>query len=217
MGYPRRALRLLECARAIVTEHGGVVPSDVVVLRALPGIGEYTAAAVAAFAYGQRALVLDTNVRRVLGRVIAGIALPAPHLAAAERAAAAAVLPQDSAPIWSVAVMELGALVCTARSPRCDDCPVATMCAWRAAGYPADQHADRRSTQAWAGTDRQVRGRIMAALRAAALPVPLADLSVVCDDETQWQRSLAGLVDDGLIEVVHDPMGAGFGRLPDSQ
>src|SRR5699024_7533801 len=167
LGYPRRALRLREAARAISTEHTGVVPADEPTLRTLPGVGDYTAAAVAAFAYGQHAVVLDTNVRRVLARAVAGPALPPPSPRRSEVELAAALLPDDGAAAarFSVAVMELGALVCTARSPECAQCPLVRQCAWVAAGRPEDEHAHRRRTQAWHGTDRQARGRVMAALR----------------------------------------------------
>jgi len=201
LGYPRRALRLQECARAIVERHGGEVPDDEVALRALPGIGEYTAAAVRAFAFGRRAVVLDTNVRRVLARAVGGTALPAPGQTRAEVARADAVAPLEPARAarWAVASMELGALVCTARSPRCEECPVAQTCAWRAAGSPPDAHAHRRRTQPWHGTDRQVRGRIMALLREAIAPVPAAAVEAVWPDRTQRDRCLDSLVADGLV------------------
>ncbi|MCL1870537.1 MAG: A/G-specific adenine glycosylase [Promicromonosporaceae bacterium] len=208
LGYPRRALRLQECARAVVERHGGQVPDDEAALRALPGIGEYTAAAVRAFAFGRRSVVVDTNVRRVLARAVTGVALPAPHPTAAERAVATAIVPDDdaAAALWAAASMELGALVCTARSPRCGACPVADLCRWRAEGYPADEHAHRRRTQAWHGTDRQCRGRIMAALRAADdLPRAAVDASVGAGaDPAQVTRCLAGLVEDGLVEQAPD-------------
>ena len=218
LGYPRRALRLQECARAVVERHGGAVPDDDEALRALPGVGEYTAAAVLAFAFGRRSVVVDTNVRRVLARAVGGTALPAPSPTAAERALAAAVVPDDDAGAarWAAASMELGALVCTARSPRCPACPVADLCAWRAAGSPPDAHAGRRRTQAWHGTDRQCRGRIMAVLRGtagsvdreamdAALARPGAAAgggarSAAAPDAAQVTRCLAGLVEDGLVE-----------------
>ncbi len=205
LGYPRRALRLQECARALVERHDGVVPDDEVALRALPGIGEYTAAAVRAFAFGRRSVVVDTNVRRVLARTIGGTALPAPSPTAAERVVAAAVVPEhdDEAAAWAASSMELGALVCTARSPRCGDCPVADLCAWRLAGYPDDEHAHRRRTQAWHGTDRQCRGRIMAVLRRSddAVPRDALDAALATDpQDAQVTRCLAGLIEDGLIE-----------------
>ncbi|MDM7855249.1 HhH-GPD family protein [Cellulomonas alba] len=208
LGYPRRALRLQECARAIVERHGGEVPDDAEALRALPGVGEYTAAAVLAFAFGRRAVVLDTNVRRVLARSVGGEALPSPSQTRGEVARADAVAPHDPARAarWAVASMELGALVCTARSPRCDACPVAAACAWRATGCPPDAHAHRRRTQAWHGTDRQARGRIMALLREAMGPVPAAAVEAVCPDRERRERCLASLVADGLV-VSHPASG----------
>lgn len=206
LGYPRRALRLQECARAIVERHGGEVPRGEEALRALPGVGEYTAAAVTAFAHGRRAVVVDTNVRRVLARAVGGTALPAPSYTAAERATAATVAPpgDEDAVLWAAASMELGALVCTARAPRCGACPVRDACAWRRAGRPGDEHAARRRTQAWAGTDRQVRGRVMAALRDAPGPVPRGVVAEVWHDAAQLDRCVASLVEDGLVEQVDD-------------
>lgn len=206
LGYPRRALRLLECARTVVERHDGALPTQEAELLALPGVGSYTAAAVVAFAHGRRAVVLDTNVRRVLARTLEGEALPAPHLTSAETARAAQVVPDDDAlaSAWNAAVMELGALVCTARSPACETCPVRDQCAWRREGMPADGHAHRRRRQTWHGTDRQVRGRVMAALRAADHPVPADHLAGTTPDAEQLRRVLAGLVTDGLVEPVVD-------------
>lgn len=225
LGYPRRALRLIEAARAVVERHDGELPEDLDALLALPGVGEYTAGAVLAFAHGRRALVLDTNVRRVLARAVGGASLPAPGLTRAERERARELLPADDAEAaeWSVAVMELGALVCTARDPRCRECPWRERCAWLAAGRPADEHAARRRTQAWHGTDRQARGLVMAQLRAAddgeALPreALLGAASVAgahrgaAADPAQPARALAGLLADGLIATDDD--GATY-RLP---
>ena len=162
----------------------------------------FTAAAVTAFAHGRRAVVVDTNVRRVLARAVSGTALPAPSYTAAERRLATLVAPVDDgdAALWAAASMELGALVCTARSPRCDECPVADLCAWRAAGSPPDEHAARRRTQAWEGTDRQARGRVMAELRQAADPVDRSLLTSLWHDPGQLDRAIAGLVEDGLAE-----------------
>ena len=206
LGYPRRALRLQDCARAIVERHGGLVPQDEPSLLALPGIGTYTAAAVVAFAFGGRSVVVDTNVRRVLARTLGGDALPAPSLTAVETARAAAIVPLDAADAatWAASSMELGAVVCTARAPRCDACPVAGLCAWRAAGYPPDEHAARRRTQAWAGTDRQVRGKVMAVLRDAHGHVPRERVALVWPDVDQLARCIAGLVEDGLVEQTDD-------------
>jgi A/G-specific adenine glycosylase len=200
LGYPRRALRLHQAATIIDRDHAGEVPSSYQLLRSLPGVGDYTAAAVLSFAYGERALVLDTNVRRVLGRLYGGAAQPAPAVSAAERQMAEAVLPAlaVTAARWSVAVMELGALVCSARAPACERCPVVEQCTWRQAGSPPDAGPARRG-QRYAGTDRQCRGRILAVLREADGPVPCAEVEAVWSDGPQRQRALASLLDDGLV------------------
>ncbi len=219
LGYPRRALRLIEMARTVVEQHGGVLPEDTASLLALPGVGPYTAGAVLAFAHGRRALALDTNVRRVLARAHAGTALAPPTLTRAETARADALQPASDAEgsAWSAAVMELGALVCTARAPRCGQCPWRERCAWLAAGQPADEHASRRRTQAWHGTDRQARGLVMARLREAPVGAVVgrevllraaalagarggeASGRAGTADRDQPQRALAGLLADGLI------------------
>jgi A/G-specific adenine glycosylase len=203
LGYPRRALRLHDAATAVVTQHGGEVPSSYDDLLALPGVGPYTAAAVAAFAFGGRHAVLDTNVRRVLARAVSGQQQPAPHLSAAERTLADALVP-DEPPVaarWAVAVMELGALVCTARDPRCRECPLVGQCAWQSNGQPAYE-GPRRSPQAFAGTDRQVRGLLMAVLRDSPGAVPGAALDAVWVDAEQRGRALAGLLADGLVVAL---------------
>jgi A/G-specific adenine glycosylase len=203
LGYPRRALRLHAAATAIVERHGGEVPDSPDELLALPGVGAYTAAAVSSFAFGQREAVLDTNVRRVFARVVGGEQFPSATVTRAERELAGALLPIRDAHRWAAATMELGALVCTARSPRCDECPVADLCRWRAAGYPAYDGPARRG-QAWHGTDRQCRGRLMAVLRDAPGPVPKATLDLVWADAPQRERALDGLVADGLVEPLAD-------------
>jgi A/G-specific adenine glycosylase len=203
LGYPRRALRLHAAATAIVERHDGQVPDTYDELLALPGVGDYTAAAVAAFAFGQRQVVLDTNVRRVLARAIGGEELPRPSVTRAERDRALAVLPDDepTAATWSVAVMELGALVCTATEPRCTACPVAAQCAWAAAGRPAYAGPPRK-VQTWAGTDRQCRGRLLAVLRDAEGPVHRTALEAAWSDVAQRDRALDGLLADGLAAQV---------------
>lgn len=202
LGYPRRALRLYSTATAIVERHDGRVPDQYDDLLALPGVGEYTAAAVASFAYGQRHVVLDTNVRRVLARAVSGRPTAGASATGAERALATALLPQAGAAQWSVAVMELGALVCTANSPRCEVCPIADTCAWRLAGSPPPV-GPRPRGQRWTGTDRQVRGRLMAVLRGTSGPVSEAELEPAWpDDAVQRERALDSLVADGLIEPV---------------
>ena len=203
LGYPRRALRLHAAATAIVERHGGEVPEAYDDLLALPGVGDYTAAAIASFAFGRRHVVLDTNVRRVLARAAGGVELPAPAVTRAERDRATALLPDDAATAatWAVATMELGALVCTARSPRCPVCPIADRCAWHLAGHPPYDGPPRRG-QAWAGTDRQCRGRILALVREEHAPVAADRLRDVWPGDEQRERCLAGLVADGLLAEV---------------
>jgi A/G-specific adenine glycosylase len=200
LGYPRRALWLHACAVAIAERHGGVVPADVDELLALPGVGPYTARAVAAFAYGVRVPVVDTNVRRVLARAVDGQAEPGPPSATRDLAAMSAVLPADEteARLFNAGAMELGALVCSARSPRCDDCPLAAVCAWRAAGYPAYDGPRRPVQKKYEGSDRHVRGLIMRELRGAHVPVTDAELAGLWPDAVQLARALAGLLADGL-------------------
>lgn len=203
LGYPRRALRLHAAAVAIVERHGGVVPDAYDDLIALPGIGDYTAAAVASFAYGRRHVVLDTNVRRVLARAVGGVELPGASVTRAERDRATEVVPDDdaTAATWAVAVMELGALVCTATSPRCSACPISDRCAWLRAGRPA-YDGPARKAQTWAGTDRQCRGRLLAVLRDSDGPVHRSALDAAWHDETQRDRCLASLLADALVAQV---------------
>src|SRR5215475_5451711 len=198
LGYPRRAIRLHASAQLMVERHAGQVPASVTDLRALPGIGSYTAAAVASFAFGQRHAVLDTNVRRVLARLVSGQGQPRPAQSAAEVALAESLLPADGrdAARWSVGVMELGALVCTASRPDCGSCPVADQCAWLRLGRPAAQPG--RVAPAYTGSDRQCRGALLAVLRAAAGPVPAVVLAEAWHDSGQRARSLAALIADGL-------------------
>ncbi|MCZ7458761.1 A/G-specific adenine glycosylase [Streptomyces sp. WMMC940] len=205
LGYPRRALRLHGAAVAITERHDGDVPSEHAQLLALPGIGEYTAAAVASFAYGQRHPVLDTNVRRVFARAVTGVQYPPNATTAAERRLARALLPDDEpkAARWAAASMELGALVCTARNEDCGRCPVAGVCVWRLAGKPAHDGPPRRG-QTYAGTDRQVRGKLLAVLRESVRPVPRAVLDRVWDEPVQRARALDGLVSDGLVEPLEN-------------
>ena len=201
LGYPRRALNLHAAAVAITERHGGVVPDDVNDLLALPGIGDYTARAIAVFAYGHRHPVVDTNVRRVLARAVDGVAEPSAPSARRDLAAMEAQLPTDieESCIANAAIMELGAIVCTARSPKCGECPLIDSCAWRAAGYPAFEGVRRPVQKKFEGSDRQVRGKIMAELRASDIPVTGAEIVLVWADAVQRERSLAGLLRDGLV------------------
>ncbi|MBK8461978.1 MAG: A/G-specific adenine glycosylase [Nigerium sp.] len=203
LGYPRRAQRLHAAATAIRDDHAGRVPDDVGALRALPGIGEYTAAAIASFAYGRRALVLDTNVRRVLARLESGRAFAPNHLTRAERERAQRWVPEtpDAAAAWAAASMELGALVCGAENPRCGECPVSSHCAWLAAGRP-DWDGPARRGQSYAGTDRQCRGVLLAGLRESDAGVPTDVLLARWPaDPGQARRALDSLLADGLARV----------------
>jgi A/G-specific adenine glycosylase len=200
LGYPRRAIRLHAAAGAITDRHHGEVPDSYDALAALPGVGDYTASAVLAFAFARRQAVLDTNVRRVLARLVSGVELPPPSVTAAEKVVAVGLLPDDepTAATWSVALMELGALVCTAGSPDCGACPVSRACAWRGAGYPAYDGPPRRG-QAWAGTDRQCRGRLMALARETEGSVPLSAMERAWPGADQRRRCLTSLLADGLL------------------
>src|SRR3954447_7368356 len=203
LGYPRRTLRLHAAATAIVDRHGGEVPSSYDDLIALPGVGDYTAPAIASFAFGRRHVVLDTNVRRVLGRAVDGVALPAATVTRQERELAAGLLPDDgpTAAAWAVATMELGALVCVASAPACGRCPVSDACAWRAAGKPAYDGPPRRG-RTYAGTDRQCRGRLLGVLRDSHEPVHRSRLEAAWSIAEQRERCLLWLVADGLVEAV---------------
>ena len=225
LGYPRRALRLKECAQTLVDAWDGAVPRSVDSLLALPGIGDYTARAVAAFAYGAAVPVVDTNVRRVYARAVLGRPVARPQKA--ELAWVAELLPDaDAAPdasasgapanpeaaVFSAGLMELGALVCTATSAACGECPLRDDCAWLVAGSPAptaDELA-RRKVQKFEGTDRQVRGKIMKVLREADAPVPQSAIDVVWPDDAQRSRALYSLLEDGLAAQDAD----GRFRLP---
>ena len=205
LGYPRRALRLHAAAVVMVQRHQGEVPHTHEELLALPGVGTYTAAAVASFAFGVPAAVVDTNVRRVLARVVEGAGQAGLSRSGADRAdlaLATALLPAepDVARVWSVAVMEVGALVCSARAPRCPSCPVEDLCAWRQAGRPAYEGPVRRA-QPFLQTDRQCRGAILSVLREASGPASAAEVQAAWPaDDTQRERCLDSLVADGLAE-----------------
>lgn len=205
LGYPRRALRLHAAATAIAEQHDNVVPADYDDLIALPGVGDYTAAAIASFAYGRRHVVLDTNVRRVFARAVSGMEFPTTSPTRAERDLATSLLPEDEATAarWAVAVMELGALVCTAKEARCGACPVESRCEWVAAGRPSHDGPPRKG-QAWAGTDRQCRGRLMAVLREAEGPVHATSLVSAWDRSEQREKCIDSLLADGLMVRAGD-------------
>ena len=199
LGYPRRALRLHSCAVAIATEHDGVVPNSYDELVALPGIGDYTASAVVSFAFGGRATVLDTNVRRLIARAESGIANCPTSVTRAERVVADALVPDEDvrAAKWAVASVELGALVCTARSPQCEVCPIRDSCRWVIDGKP--DNAPARRGQPWKGTDRQCRGVIMDVVRNSPRGVKVQMALSAWPEPDQASRCLESLLDDGLV------------------
>ncbi len=218
LGYPRRAQRLHAAAITISLQHQGQVPDDAEALRALPGVGDYTAAAVASFAFGQAHVVLDTNVRRVLARIGTAREFPTNSPTRAEYSAAAEFLPRGSwsadlavpagagtipaahptpAALWAAAVMELGALVCTARNPGCRACPVAGHCRWLAQGRPAHDGPPRKA-QPWAGTDRQCRGVLLDLVRRSDR-VPVGVLLGHWHDPEQSRRCFESLLADRLL------------------
>lgn len=203
LGYPRRALNLHAAAVAITERHGGVVPSDVDELLALPGVGDYTARAVAVFAFGTRHPVVDVNTRRVIARAIRGDGEPGPA-SKRDLADMEALLPEGDADarLANIAFMELGAIVCTARAPKCEACPIAEACAWRAAGYPAFEGRRAPVQARFAGSDRQVRGLIMKLLRGSEIAVTLAEIDETWPDDAQRTRALSGLIADGLVVTV---------------
>jgi A/G-specific adenine glycosylase len=211
LGYPRRALRLHAAGTACVQRYGGQLPTTVEELLTLPGVGDYTARAVAVFALGQRHPVVDTNVRRVVARVVEGVSDAV--VTKKDLALVAGLLPEDdrAAGVASIALMELGALVCTARTPRCTGCPVAVSCAWRAAGSPEPAVPVKRP-QAFAGTDRQVRGRLLELLRDSTEPVAAEVLHRAWHEPVQRARALDALVADDLV----DPLPDGRYALPTS-
>ena len=247
LGYPRRALRLQECAQQVAGQYADRLPRDYDQLVALPGIGDYTASAVMSFAYGERIAVIDTNIRRVLSRVFLGRESTGGAASREERQLAWQVLPEDGEqkPVsadgggpedvgvqdggaqedsgrleladskvrsaawreppsarWNQAVMELGATVCIARKPACDICPLAGHCRFLKAGMPGLGVGRTRPRQRFAGTDRQVRGAILQALRqASGEPVSKEDLRHLCEDEIRLDRCIASLDEDGLLEI----------------
>ena len=202
LGYPNRALRLHQTAKEIVAKYKGKLPSTYDELIALPGIGDYTAAAIIAFAHNKRSVVLDTNIRRVISRVWHGVDRPRTSVSSVERQFAESLVPlaDESAAQWSIAIMEFGALVCTARNPQCAACPIANKCHWRIAGFPVSDIKPK--TQKFEGTDRQVRGQIMKLLKDSPSSLPKSKLSTVTTDTQQFERALHSLVIDGLVDVT---------------
>ena len=198
LGYPRRALRLHECAKVITHEYKGEIPRDGSELRKLPGVGEYTAAAMVAFAFGGRSLVLDINIRRLFARIFDGVETPKLSATKEEKSRYEDLIPKKDPHMWAAATMELGALICTAQSPKCGICPVVNDCTWRSLDYPKSDVVKR--TQTWHGTDRQCRGTIVQALRENET-LTKAEIAQLWDVPSQLEKALITLLDDGLIEL----------------
>ena len=202
LGYNRRAVQLHRLATTVVAEHGGELPADLQTLLALPGIGPYTARAVLAFAFEADVGVVDTNVGRILARAH-GRAL-GPRSA---QALADAYVPHGAGWAWNQAMLDLGALVCVARIPRCRECPVASQCAYRGQGLdPALGSAGVSGPQSrFEGSDRQGRGRLVAALRRG--PVRAEALAAAAgwpDDLPRAERVMVALVAEGLAAAAGD-------------
>ena len=198
LGYPRRALRLHECAKVITKELKGKIPTTEVELRTLPGIGEYTAAAMVAFAFSGRSLVLDINIRRLFVRLFDGAESPTTSATKEEKVRYEELIPKKDPHIWAAATMELGALVCTSQSPKCAICPVSDKCLWRSLDYPKSDVVKRR--QSWHGTDRQCRGAVVQALRENEI-LTKSQIEQLWDVPSQLEKALLTLLDDGLIEA----------------
>lgn len=197
LGYPRRALRLHESAKIIARDFENEVPDSEEVLRSLPGIGDYTAAAISAFAFGANTLVMDVNIRRVLVRVLDGKEHPTSSPTVRERESRLAILPRRNADNWAAATMELGALICTSKNPSCNDCPIISQCKWRKNGYPQSELV--RKSQDWHGTDRKCRGTIVQALRENE-SLTVSAIKKLWPDESQVEKALETLLTDNLIE-----------------
>lgn len=197
LGYPRRALRLHECAKEITHNLKGKIPESQAELRALPGIGEYTAAAITAFAFEKRSLVLDINIRRLFARLFDGVETPTQAATKVEKSRYEELIPKKDPHLWAAASMELGAVICTSQSPKCGICPVAHVCTWRSLDYPKSDVVKRR--QSWHGTDRQCRGTIVQALRENEV-LTKSQITQLWDVPSQLEKALLTLLDDGLIE-----------------
>ncbi len=206
LGYNRRAVLLHRCAGVVAAAHQGVLPEDLVELLTLPGVGPYTARAVLAFAHERDGVgVLDTNAARVLARWTGR-----PLRRAEAQALADALVPAGSAWAWNQAMLDLGATICRARTPRCDACPVAADCAWREAGNPEPDPAIGSAgvsvgQSRFLGSDRQGRGRLVDAVRAG--PVAAPELAVAMgwpDDPARARRVAATVVADRLAHVDHE-------------
>jgi A/G-specific adenine glycosylase len=198
LGYPRRALRLHESAKVISTEHENQIPRFREELLALPGVGDYTASAIAAFAFGESALVLDVNIRRFFGRYFEGVQFPTNSPSLVEKKLRSQLIPSVRGETWAAATMEFGALICTSRAPKCGSCFLANECAWKAAGYP-EMEIKRQAK--FAGSDRQCRGVVMKILKEKER-ASKALLLKQWPDKSQLEKALETLIADGLIETT---------------
>jgi A/G-specific adenine glycosylase len=198
LGYNRRAVNLHRAAAAVVERHAGQVPADLTALRALPGVGEYTARAVLAFAFEAPVGVVDTNVVRVMARAVAG----RPLRSAEAQELADCLVPPDDSWRFNQSLFDLGAQVCTAQRPRCGGCPLRRRCHWARAGSSApDPAAKDRRQPVFAGSDRQGRGRLVAALRRAPVPARadrVAEAAGWPDNPERAHRAAEALVADGI-------------------
>lgn len=200
LGYPRRALWLHRAAVEIVDRFGGAVPSSVDDLLTLTGVGDYTARAVAVFAFGLHHPVVDTNTRRVIARAVLGLSAAGAPSTVRDLEMMDALLPPDphDSTAFNAGMMELGAIVCTAKKPLCDACPIIEQCAWAQSGF-IDNAPERRPRQKkFEGSDRQARGMMMAHLREHG-PASTDTLLALIVDPLQAERSLASLKHDGLL------------------
>lgn len=198
LGYPRRARDLHATARRLVADHGGRLPERLDDLLALPGIGPYTARAVVAFAHEGHVGVVDTNIARVLARTAGRTLTVRSAQEIADR-----LVPPGRSWDWNQSLMELGARLCRP-TPRCDACPARPGCRWAMAGHPPPDPAvgsagvSRRQSR-FAGSDREARGRVLAALVDGPLPAAAASTaSGIVDDPARAERVVASLVADGL-------------------
>ncbi len=199
LGYNRRALHLHRAATTVVTRHGGALPEQDAALRALPGVGPYTARAVRSFAFGKDVAAVDTNGVRVLARAVAG----APLSLREATALGDRLVPAGASWEFNQTMFDLGATVCTARHPDCAGCPLSRLCAWRRAGRVTDDpwrgSPTARPQPAFAGSDREGRGRLLEALRRGTLRG--AGLAEACgwpDEPARAQRIAESLVDEGF-------------------
>jgi A/G-specific adenine glycosylase len=215
-GYPRRALAIRDAARICFERHGGALPRSEAELRALPGVGPFTAAIVRCFGFDEDAVAIDTNVVRLLGRLVGGDLQPARETASADiEAWARRLLPPGDASRWNPALMDYGGLVCRAR-PRCEECVVASLCAARPRFATGEVATPVRAQGVFAGSDREWRGRLLRELRAAERPLrvgALLEAAGAGEGERERVRALlATLCAEGMAWSRGGWCGLGDGR-----